>query len=266
MRACWFALPAVVCVLAHAPAADAQEVSAEQERRARLHYESGTAYFDTGDYESALDEFRAAHAESPHPELLYNIFLFEERIGNLAAAVQALEAFLATPEVPRRDVLERRLEHLRARAARGETRIEASEVERASPLQVSEPAVDPLVTERPEASVEPAQVAPSSPPQASGAPVVAIVGFAIAGVGLAGLGIAGGITLAEDARLDLCAPTCPEADVQTIAASAIAGDITAGIALAGAILGVVGLFLDTSPGASSERSVRLRGLGLEATF
>lgn len=264
MRAWGIALSTLLCVLGHCSAVFAQEVDAERERRARLHYESGTAYFDTGDYESALREFRASYAESPHAELLYNVFLCEERIGNLAAAVEALEAFLATPEVPRRDVLERRLAHLRERAARGETRIEASEVERATPLQVDEANDDPARSDAVSEGGD--RSTPSQPAPAPEPPVLAIVGFVIAGAGLIGFGVGGAITLAEDARLRGCAPSCDDADVQTIAASAVAADISAGVALAGAVLGVVGLVMESSRGTRSEASVRMRGLGLEARF
>ena len=67
-------------------------------------------------------------------------------------------------------------------------------------------------------------------------------------------------------RLRGCAPSCDDTEVQTIVASALAADISVGVALAGAVLGVVGLVVETSRGAPSDSSVRMRGLGLEARF
>jgi hypothetical protein len=166
--------------------------------------------------------------------------------------------------VPRRAILERRLENLRARAARGETRIEASDVERAQPLEVTEPS--------PSAAADPPPVAPAlAPPLAepirSEPPVLAIVGFTIASAGLVTFAVAGGITLAEDARLrDECAPSCAGDAVDTITASAIASDVGLGVALAGAVLGVIGLVIGGGRETPREGTVRLRGLGVEGSF
>lgn len=258
------ALLGATCALLLASTAAAQEVDAERERRARQHYEAGTAYFDTGDYESALREFRQAHAESPHGELLYNVYLCQERIGNLREAVEALEAFLETPNVPRREILERRLVYLRERAARGDTRIAAEDAAEGRPAPVDEvsPSTDPAasVTQPPRASTS-----------TSGGPSpLAIAGFAVAAAGLVTFGVAGGITLAEDARLrDECAPGCPPSEVDTITASAIAADVGAGVALLGAVLGVIGLVIGGAETPSAEGggvALRLRGLALEGAF
>jgi hypothetical protein len=256
----WGSLAALLWV-ALATTAVAQDVDPERERRARVLYEAGTAHFEVGDYESALREFRAAHAESPYPELLYNIFLCEERLGNLRAAVEALEGFLGTANVPRREILERRLAHLRERAARGETRIEASDVQQAHPLQVQDaPPADP----------SPAAVTPPAAVASAGPPVLAITGFAIGGAGLITFAVAGGITVAEDASLrgdGGCSPTCSPEQVQTLANAGIAADVGLGVAIAGTVLGVIGLLIDGgSPAPREQASVRLRGLSVEGTF
>lgn len=258
------AVLAATCALLLASTAAAQEVDADRERRARQHYEAGTAYFDTGDYESALREFREAYAESPHAELLYNVYLCQERIGNLSEAVEALEAFLETPNVPRREILERRLVYLRERAARGETRIAAEDAAEGRPTPVEEVP----------APAEPATARPGPhPPSASasgGPPPLAIAGFVVAAAGLVTFGVGGGITLAEDARLrEECAPGCPPSEVDTITASAITADVGAGVALLGAVLGVIGLVVgggESSGAASGGVALRLRGLAVEGSF
>ena len=62
--------------------------------RAQAHFLAATAYFDEGDYAHASIEFRAAYATSPHAELLYNIYLCEERLGHVDPAIEALEQVL----------------------------------------------------------------------------------------------------------------------------------------------------------------------------
>lgn len=237
-----------LCTLAamSAPvAAQDAPVDEASDRRARLHFDSATAYFETGDYESALREFRASYAEAPrHVDLLYNIFLCEERLGNLGAAVEALETYLAEGRPENRATLEQRLANLRERAARGDASVAADDPVD-EPTGVSDPGDG------------------SSAPSAD--PTLAIVGFTIAGAGLVSFAVAGGITLAEDASLSQCAPSCSEERVSTLAGATIAADISAGVALAGAVLGVIGLIIgaDTS---SDGASVRLRGTSLEGRF
>lgn len=238
----------------------AQEGEVDRERRARVHFDSATAHFEMGAYESALEGYRAAYAESSHPELLYNVFLCEERLGNLAAAVEALEGYLASARVPNRAVLERRLAHLRERRARGETRIEYAPTEIAAPAEVG-------VSN--ETRVEPVEVATEVPvvPPRGRDDTLAIAGFSVAAVGVVGFAIAGGITLAEDASLrDSCAPFCSSPQLETIGISRVIGDVSAGVALAGAIVGVVGLVMAPGETEPTVAGVRVRGLGVEGTF
>ncbi|MCA9536980.1 MAG: tetratricopeptide repeat protein, partial [Myxococcales bacterium] len=101
------------------------------DERARVHFTSGRAYFDSGDYARALQEFQQAYALSHREELHYNLFLCQERIGNVSEAIRELEAFLAT-NPPDRALLEPRLAALRTRqqheaeeqAAREQERLE----------------------------------------------------------------------------------------------------------------------------------------------
>ncbi len=81
---------AVAFFVVAALALPASAQDADVERRARVHFESATEYFDTGRYEEALREFQASYDASPHAELLYNIYLCEERLGAFEAAASAL--------------------------------------------------------------------------------------------------------------------------------------------------------------------------------
>ena len=78
------------------------------------HFTSGRAYFDSGDYQRALQEFEQAYALSRREDMHYNLFLCKERIGNVSEAIRELEAFLAT-NPPTRSTLEPRLTALRVR-------------------------------------------------------------------------------------------------------------------------------------------------------
>src|SRR5687768_1801661 len=135
MRLGWLGTIAVLC-LATTTAAAAQDdaVDPDRDRRARQHFLSGAAYYETGDYAQAVAAFRAAYTESPRPEIQYNIYLCEERIGNLDAAIVALEGFLASPAATNRSALEQRLAHLRRQRAEGATRIDAAEITEAHPI------------------------------------------------------------------------------------------------------------------------------------
>lgn len=85
---------------------------------ARRHFESGAAYFEQAEYDAALREFQKAHELSQRPQILRNISVVEERLGNIAGAIAALDQYLAAapndPDVEtiriRRDNLKKRLE------------------------------------------------------------------------------------------------------------------------------------------------------------
>ncbi|MEN9579781.1 MAG: hypothetical protein RJA70_2790 [Pseudomonadota bacterium] len=61
---------------------------------ARRHFESGAAYFEQAEYDEALTAFQKAYDLSGRHLILRNISLAQERLGNLVAAVAALDEFL----------------------------------------------------------------------------------------------------------------------------------------------------------------------------
>ncbi len=112
-----------------AEAAPAAEMT-ESDAVARDRFRRGTGYFDAGDYELAAREFEAAYALSHRPELLYNVYLAHERLGNLTQAIRALEDYLRDGEPgERRESLVSRLERLRQRLA-GEQEVARAREER----------------------------------------------------------------------------------------------------------------------------------------
>lgn len=223
-----------------ASAASAQTDASDA--RARAHFSAASAYYEEGDYAQALVEFRAAYDLSHRAGLLYNVYLCEERLGHLDAAVEALEAYLGSDvEVPNRATLEARLGHLHERQAAGASTVEVAEVDVAT--------------------------APA-PPAAEGPSTLAIAGFSVAAVGLVGFAVFGPWTLAEDGRLSsTCSPTCAPGDVELLRATSIASDVSLGVALAGAVVGVIGLVLPS--GGSSDTARLLIGpgsVGVAGTF
>src|SRR5262249_37813352 len=81
-----------LCAFVLAPAARAQTSA---DGLAHKHFESGAAYLEQADYDSALREFQAAYDLSKRPEILINVATVDERMGKLSEAIAALEKYLA---------------------------------------------------------------------------------------------------------------------------------------------------------------------------
>jgi hypothetical protein len=73
----------------------AQAADEVEDMRARRHYEAGTAYYEVGDYDSALRELERSYEISRRPPLLFNLYMTEERLGHFARAAERLERYLA---------------------------------------------------------------------------------------------------------------------------------------------------------------------------
>lgn len=86
---------------------------------ARHSFEVGMQAYDAGEYPAAATEFRAAYELTHAADLLFNVYLAEERAGRLLEAADALEGYLRDARMPedQRALLARRLERLRARIA-----------------------------------------------------------------------------------------------------------------------------------------------------
>ena len=221
--------------------------------RARLHFQSGAAYYDAGEYESAVREFQSAYDLSHRPQLFYNLYLCEQAIGNLEAAAAHLERYLAeVEEIENRDTLQSRLVHLRERVERraageedpGPTAEETAEQQqRAAPVEPAEPET---------------RAAPPPPPD-RGPNVGAIAGFSVAALGVIGAVIFGPLTIGEDGSLaGGCGATrsCTEADTSALSTYALLTDVSLGVALAGALAGTLFLVLDLGSGGGGSGGER----------
>ncbi len=116
--------------------------------QARADFERGAALYRAGDFRAALAAFEAAQARAPAPQSLFNIARCQERLGQLADAVDSYTAYLAAAtEAPDRAAVASRIQELRARLP-----LEASlriSVEPPSPVAVDgEPAGNSPVSVR----------------------------------------------------------------------------------------------------------------------
>lgn len=105
---------------AQAAATTSEEAGLSGDEEARMRFELGRRYYDTGRFEDAAREFSEAHRLSGRAELLYNLFLAYRDAGDDVHAVETLRAYLPTLEAgERRTQLEARLRILEQRLAGG---------------------------------------------------------------------------------------------------------------------------------------------------
>lgn len=211
----------------------AATVHAQEDDRARSHFDAGSSYYSEGDYESALREFERAYALSPRPDFYFNYALVYERMGDLDNAVLYLRRYLEeTPaeRVADRPTLEQRLANFEARLRQQQDR-QRSEAER---RQAEEARLRELEAQQRSDSGE-------------GIPVPLLVSFGAGAVGLVGFGVFGALTLGADADLEegcITRRTCDQADVDTARTFALLTDLSLLVGLAGIGVGVTLLWLD----------------------
>jgi hypothetical protein len=210
--------------------AAAQDADDDQ---ARLHFDVAAGYYERGEYESALHEFRSAYQLSRRPELQYNLALCYQQLGRLDEAITALERYLSeVTDIENRANLEVRLANLRERRNRRREPGPVREVSGSSETAQASEAEQAIDT-------------------STSINVLAIAGFGVAAVGLVSAVIFSSLAVAEDGRLSglPCAATstCAESEVSTLDTFTLVSDISWGLSLAGAIAGAVFLFVWPGP-------------------
>ncbi len=223
------------------------------DNRARLHFESGTAYYDAGDYEDALREFQNAYELSERPGLLYNLYLCHERLANLPEAIAALERYLAEGDPgERREVLETRLGNLRERQARVESGA------------VTEAEAEAETEAEAEAQAESVDAGTGThtgdePRGGSSIPTPAIVSLGITGAGALTWAIFGILAASEDGSLSggcAAAGTCTEDDVSSLRTFNVVADIGFAVTIAGAAAtALLWLLLDSDGGEETRAAI-----------
>jgi hypothetical protein len=71
------------------------EVAPEALAKAKAHFDRGKASYEAGNYKTAIDEYLAAYALAPFPELVFNIGQAFRLAGKDARALEAYEMYLA---------------------------------------------------------------------------------------------------------------------------------------------------------------------------
>lgn len=107
----------VALVLAGPRVGRAQEAPPQEGERQRFREasETGVRYYNSGQYEQAIQAFREAYVLKPKAVLLYNMANAHRRLGQLEDAVTLYERFLGEePEPPLRAEAEEHLARVRA--------------------------------------------------------------------------------------------------------------------------------------------------------
>jgi hypothetical protein len=236
-------------LLALAPSgALAQEALTAGEQTARLHFQTGASYYETGNYADALREFQRAYAISQRPELFHNYSRCYEYLGDFANAVVYLRRYLQeVSTIDNRETLEVRLRNLEQRAAA------AASTEAAT----DEPAPSAQAPSAPTPSAQaPSAPAPSTQAAGGEAPIGAIVLFGVAGATLVAGGITGGLVLGEHATLQSGCGVgrgCTDDELSTLRTLGVVTDVSFGVSLATAVVATV-LVLAAGSGGDEQAS------------
>ena len=146
---------ALLLVVARVSSAGAQ--SDDELRKARAHYQAGSALYDAHSYEDAVREFWAGYRLSPRPEFLLNLGQTYRKLDDLPHARAMFARFLkeASPEATERPQAQKLLE-----------RIDGEISARMAPPPDATAAASTMAAPSP----APAATLPASPPVASPAP------------------------------------------------------------------------------------------------
>lgn len=87
-------------------------VTALAQEDARAHFQRGQSAYETGDYETAVNEWRIAYEMDARPALQYNLAQAYERLGRYDEAVRSYEIYIAAAPAD-----DQRAQNARARVA-----------------------------------------------------------------------------------------------------------------------------------------------------
>jgi tetratricopeptide (TPR) repeat protein len=164
----WLALPTVVSA---------------QEDLARARFLEGRAAYERGEYARAYVDWQESYEISQRPELLYNVGLAAQKMGNARAALEAFEGYLTWGRGEREAEVRGRMEALRDMQAR------QAAPAKAEPAAAPTPAAVAVAAQLPEPVRAPAPAAREAPKRSSRGWWIA------AGVVLAAAAIAVGVAV-----------------------------------------------------------------------
>ncbi len=232
---------------AAAPEATSDAAPTGDEARGKQLFENGRRLFDEGSYEAAIVAFNAAYELLKEPNLLFNIHLAHEKMGNFQAAIEFLDRYRAFAPESEQEELSRTRESLDTRRRRAE---EPDETAPAVPTPVVEPPEeqplqDPVPDEKPPKIVGPGVI------------VAAVIAGAAAATGL-GLGLVS--RSRRNSAEDACSNNlCREGFVDDADASqnlALGANVSFGVAGAATLIAVTLIAVNASrrPGRGDARA------------
>jgi tetratricopeptide (TPR) repeat protein len=102
---------AFAAVLASGGQANAQ---GDDMQRAKDAFSRGQSHYDVGEFNEAREAFQLSFDAFPHFRTIFNLALCEEKLGNVAAAVELYHRYLNwSGDVPARDDVEKKLVQIR---------------------------------------------------------------------------------------------------------------------------------------------------------
>jgi tetratricopeptide (TPR) repeat protein len=223
------------------PAGEAEEPKQVDLEQAKAKYEEAKGHYGEGKYEEALAAFTEAYNLSNKPDLLYNLGVCSEKLGQIKKAIAYYELYLEeNPQATDREAVTKRLEALKASQEESAPEPAAATVEPA-PEPSSAPD-DELVIEEEEQTQ---------------------IFWPGAVIGLGGLVLATGALTAIMAYNrygdleDSCSPDCSDSKVSKVKKAALAADIQ--FALGGAVVVAGVIWWITSDDGEAE--VQVAGVG-----
>jgi tetratricopeptide (TPR) repeat protein len=145
----------IVCLLTVPPGRASAAPAASDKALARQAYQEGTRYYNFGEFDKALESFKAAYLHLQDPALLYNIAQCHRQLGQKAEALQVYRSFLREavniPEAQRanvRDVVNQ-LESSIAADRKAEEDRRAAEAAAAAQAQAQAQAAAAVAVEQP---------------------------------------------------------------------------------------------------------------------
>lgn len=208
----------------------AQEATPDE--LARRHFESGVAYLQESDYESALKAFEKSYELSKRPQILLSIATVHERKGTLRPALTALQQYLeAAPEGEGRVTVENRIKNLEQRLRE----------ELPPPRVTTEPAA-PVPVPKQAGARAPLPAAEADREEPSRLPAYVILG--VGGLSAIGAGVTGLLARSEyNEAEDTCAPGCSDAEVSSGRSLALTSTVLTGVAVVGVGVGTALYFM-----------------------
>jgi hypothetical protein len=242
-RRCWergLLLSTLFCVLLSSVLVCAQS----KDELARKHFESGAAYLQQSDYESALREFENSYRLSPRPEILLSIATVHERTGRLGDALDVLNRYLEmAPDGQYAETVKLRVENLQKRSEEEERAKEPP-----APVESAPEAPHPAVVQG-----QPAMARDPAPPARPGEPYRLPAYLALGGAGLFAIGATVTGVMANSQYGDLtdsCKPNCTDDQISSAKNLALTSSVLTAVAVVGAGLGVT-LWLSASSDSES---------------